>query len=66
MVEGAQQIALIYRVYYKCIRTNMNVQALNKKTPGETTFIQTSAPGSKAQVPRTLKWTKVIDRPKTN
>ena len=33
--------------------------ALKKKTPGETTLIQTSAPGSKVQVPRTLKWNEV-------
>ena len=33
--------------------------ALNKKTPGETTLIQTSALGSKVQVPRTLKWNEV-------
>ena len=36
----------------------MNVQALNKKTPGKTTLIQTSAPRSKVQVPKTLKWTE--------
>ena len=59
MVQGAQQLALIYRVYYKCIRMNLNVQAVNKKTRGETTLIQTIAPGSKIQVLRTFKWTKV-------
>ena len=47
MVQGAQQLALIYRVYYKCIRTNLNIQALNKEAKGETTLIQTIAPGSK-------------------
>ena len=31
MVQGTQQITLIYIVYYKCIRTNLNVQALNKR-----------------------------------
>ena len=25
MVQGTSQIALIYRVYYKCMRTNFNV-----------------------------------------
>ena len=31
MLPGFQQIALIYGVYYKCIRTNLNVQALDKR-----------------------------------
>ena len=39
MVLGTKQLALIYKVYYKYIRTNLNVQALNKKAKGETTFI---------------------------
>ena len=59
MVLGAKQLALIYRVYYKCIRTNLNVQALNKNAKGETTLIQTTAPGSQIQVPKTLKWTEI-------
>ncbi|KAL0001094.1 hypothetical protein SO802_014875 [Lithocarpus litseifolius] len=42
MVQGTSQIALIYRVYYKCIKTNMNVGALDKKKMGETLFIQTN------------------------
>ena len=33
MVQGANQIALIYRVYYKCMRTNFNVQAFDKRRP---------------------------------
>ena len=55
MLQGTQQLALIYRVYYKCIRTNMNVQAIDKKKMGETTLIQTKDVKSKIQVPRTLK-----------
>ena len=41
MLQGVQQIALIYRVYYKCCRTNLNVQAICKRKLGETTLIQT-------------------------
>ena len=59
MVLGAKQLALIYRVYYKCIRTNLNVQALNKKAIGETTLFHTTTPGSQIQVPKTLKWTNI-------
>ena len=59
MVQGTSQIALIYRVYYKCMRTNFNVQALDKKRPGETTLIQTTDPRSNIQVPKTLQWSEV-------
>ena len=59
MLPGIQQIALIYKVYYKCIRTNMNVQALDKKKMGETTLTQNRDIRSKIQVPRTLKWSDV-------
>ena len=31
MVQGVSQIALIYRIYYKCLRTNLNAQALDKR-----------------------------------
>ena len=55
MLHGTRQLALIYRVYYKCIRTNMNVQAIDKKKMRETTLIQTKDVKSKIQVPRTLK-----------
>ena len=40
MIEGTKQLALIYRVYYKCIKTNLNVQALKKNPDGETSLIQ--------------------------
>ena len=46
MIEGTKQLALIYRVYYKCIKTNLNVQALKKNPDGETSLIQTSVLGS--------------------
>ena len=59
MVQGTRQIALIYRVYYKCMRTNFNVQALDKRKPGETTLIQTTDLRSKIQVLSTLKWSDV-------
>ena len=59
MVQGACQIALIYRVYYKCVRTNFNVQALDKRRPRKTTLIQTTNPKSNIQVPKTLQWLEV-------
>ena len=54
MVQGASQITLIYRIYYKCLRTNLNAGALDKRRPRETTLIQTIDPRSNIQVPKTL------------
>ena len=30
MIEGSQALALMYIIYYKCMKTNLNVKALNK------------------------------------
>ena len=59
VLHGTRQLALIYRVYYKCMRTNMSVQAFDKRKPGETTLIQTSDVRSTVQEPRTLKWSEI-------
>ena len=56
MVQGASQIALIYKIYYKCLRTNLNAHALDKRRSRETTLIQTTDPRSNIQVPKTLQW----------
>ena len=41
------------------MRTNMFIQAVNKRKEGETTLIQTPDVRSTVQVPRTLKWSEV-------
>ena len=47
---------LIYRVYYKCMRTNMNVGALDRREKGETTLIQTTDPSAKVSIPKYGEW----------
>ena len=59
MVQGTSQIALIYRVYYKCMRTNMNVGALHRSEKGETTLIKTTDPIARVSIPRSLKWNEI-------
>ncbi|KAK9989318.1 hypothetical protein SO802_029557 [Lithocarpus litseifolius] len=59
VTQGTSQIALIYRVYYKCIKTNMNVGALDRKKVGETLLIQTNIHDAKIKVPRTLRWDEI-------
>ena len=60
VLHGTKQLALIYRVYYKCMGTNMSIQAFDKRKPGETTLIQSSNVRSTVQVPRTLKWSDIF------
>ena len=59
MVQGASQITLIYRIYYKCLGTNLNAQTLDKRKARETTLIQTTDPRSNIQVPKTFQWSEV-------
>ena len=59
VLHGTRQLALIYRVYYTCMRPNMSIQSTDKRKAGETTLIQTPDVRSTVQVPRTLKWSEV-------
>ncbi|KAI8572075.1 hypothetical protein RHMOL_Rhmol01G0170500 [Rhododendron molle] len=42
MLEGSHSLALIYRIYYKCMKTNLNVHALVKSPKDKTVLIQIS------------------------
>ena len=39
MHDGSHALALIYRVYYKCVKTNLNVHALIKSPKDQTLLI---------------------------
>ena len=45
MLEGSRPLALIYRIYYKLLKTNLNAQAL---------LIQCSTDDVNVQVPQTI------------
>ncbi|KAL7193393.1 hypothetical protein ACSBR2_025079 [Camellia fascicularis] len=42
MLAGFQSIALIYGIYYKCMKTNLSVHALVKSPKDKTLLIQSS------------------------
>ncbi|KAL0010432.1 hypothetical protein SO802_005540 [Lithocarpus litseifolius] len=68
MVHGANQIDMIYRIYYKCCRTNMNIGALDRKKLGETLLIQTNV-NAKIQVSTpcyTAKQDSIVDQDDEN
>ena len=56
MIEGSQPIALIYRIYYKTMKSNLNVHALNKSPKDQTVLIQSSTSDANIQIPRTILW----------
>ncbi|KAI8555203.1 hypothetical protein RHMOL_Rhmol05G0156500 [Rhododendron molle] len=43
MLEGSHSIALIYRLYYKCMKTNLNIHALVKSPRDKTVLIQSNS-----------------------
>ena len=63
MIEGSQALALIYRIYYKCMKTNLNVKALNKSPKHKIVLIQSSTSDANIQVPKTILW-KDINLPR--
>ncbi|KAI8547510.1 hypothetical protein RHMOL_Rhmol07G0201500 [Rhododendron molle] len=42
MLEGSHPLALIYRFYYKCMKTNLNIHALVKSPKVKTVLIQSN------------------------
>ncbi|KAI8572029.1 hypothetical protein RHMOL_Rhmol01G0167300 [Rhododendron molle] len=42
MLEGSHPLALIYRIYYKCMKTNLNIHALVKSPKDKTVLIQSN------------------------
>ena len=54
MLEGSQPLALIYRIHYKTMKTNLNYHALTKSPKDKTILIQESTSDSNIQVPKTM------------
>ncbi|KAL7184944.1 hypothetical protein ACSBR2_026980 [Camellia fascicularis] len=54
MLDGAQSIALIYRIYYKCIKINLNVHALVKSPKDKTLLIQNNIADANIKVQKTI------------
>ena len=55
MKEKVHNIALIYRIYYKCIKTNLNVQALHKSPKDKTLLIQSSSNDTNINIPKMIE-----------
>jgi hypothetical protein len=52
MIEGSRPLALVYRIYYKLFKTNLNPQALIKDPQDQTLLLQTSREDINVNVPK--------------
>ena len=56
MMEGSRPLALIYRIYYKLFKSNLNPQALTKDPQDQTLLLQASREDINVNVPKMIKW----------
>ena len=56
MIEGSRPLALVYRIYYKVFKTNLNPQALTKDPKNQTLLLQASREDININVPKMIKW----------
>ena len=52
MKEGSEPLAIIYRIYYKLVKTTLDPQSMVEASPkGHTLLLQASTPNSRLRVP---------------
>jgi hypothetical protein len=56
MIEGSRPLALVYRIYYKLLKTNLNPQALLKDPKDQTLLLQASSEDINVNIPKMIKW----------
>ena len=57
MKEGSKPLAIIYRIYYKLMKTNLDSQTIADPSPkGHTLLLQASTANSRLRVPQQIQW----------
>jgi cell division protein FtsB len=56
MEEGSRPLAIIYRIYYKLMKTNLDPQAVIKSVSQSTLLIQSSTHDANIQIPKMIQW----------
>jgi hypothetical protein len=56
MEEGSRPLAIIYRIYYKLMKTNLDPQAVIKNAGQSTLLIQSSTHDANIQIPKMIRW----------
>ena len=60
MMEGAQYLAIIYRLCYKVMKTTLDPRSKVRPHSGETLLLTTSNEFSNITIPRMIKWDDVV------
>ena len=58
-VEETQTIAIIYRIYYKVMTTQLNPRVVCQSVKDETLLLQYNPNNTQAFVPKKLKWNEI-------
>jgi hypothetical protein len=59
MYEDAQPLVIVYRIYYKLMKTTLEPQALLESPKGKTLLLQASTSDSHVKVPAQIEWKDV-------
>jgi hypothetical protein len=59
MLEGAQPLVIVYRIYYKLMKTTLKSQALMESPKGKTLLLQASISDSHIRVPPQINWNEI-------
>ena len=59
MLEGAQPLVIVYRIYYKLMKTTLEPQALMESPKGKTLLLQASTCDSHTRVPTQINWNEI-------
>jgi hypothetical protein len=59
MLEGAQPLVIVYRIYYKLMKTTFEPQDLMESPKGKTLLLQASIRESHVNVPTQINWKDV-------
>jgi hypothetical protein len=59
MIIGSKPLVIIYRIYYKLLKTNLNPQVVIKNSGEYTLLIQSSTRDANIRIPRMMKWSEI-------
>jgi hypothetical protein len=57
--EGTRPLAIIYRIYYKLMKTNLDPQAVIKNYGNSTLLIQSSTQDANIHTPKMIQWDEI-------
>jgi hypothetical protein len=59
MLESAQPLVIVYRIYYKLMKTTLKPQVLMESSKGKILLLQASTDNSHTRVPTQINWDEV-------